>query len=55
MVAAVGEGVSDLGVGDRVVYSSVPRSYAEKAAVSADALIKLPHGLDAKAGAAVLL
>ena len=55
MVSAVGDGVEEVKVGDSVVYSSFPSSYAEKAAVPANMLVKLPEGLDASAGAAVLL
>ena len=54
-VSAVGDGVEDVKVGDSVVYSSFPGSYAEKVAVPANMLVKLPQGLDAQAGAAVLL
>src|SRR3954469_350428 len=34
-VDAVGEGVTDLKVGDRVAYASVPGSYAEYAVIAA--------------------
>ena len=55
VVSAVGEGVTEVAVGDNVVYCSVTGSYAEQVAVPADVLVKLPQGLDAKTGAAVLL
>ena len=55
VVAAVGSGVDSIRVGDNVAYSGVFGSYAEIASVPASKLIKLPDGLDAKAGAAVML
>jgi NADPH2:quinone reductase len=55
VVSAVGEGVINVKVGDRVVYCGVTGSYAEKVAVPADVLINMPPGLDARMGAAVLL
>ena len=55
MVSAVGEGVTDVKVGDLVGYCSVTGSYSQQVAVPADVLVKMPDGLDAKTGAAVLL
>ncbi len=55
VVAAVGSGVSEVAVGDEVVYCSVNGSYAEQALVPAWRLIKRPAGLDARAGAAAML
>ena len=54
-VMAVGEGVTEAKVGDLVGYCSVGSSYAEQVLVPSEALIKLPDGIDAKTGAAVLL
>ncbi|MCE2403823.1 MAG: quinone oxidoreductase [Dehalococcoidia bacterium] len=54
-VSAVGEGVEDVKVGDVVAYCGVVGAYAQKAAVPTSALIKMPEGLDATMGAAVLL
>jgi len=54
-VEAVGPGVSGVAVGDRVAYTAVMGSYAEKAAVPADRLVKLPEGLTARDGAAAML
>ena len=48
-------GVSDVAVGDVVAYCSIAGSYAEQAVVPASRLIKMPSGLDARAGAAVML
>jgi NADPH2:quinone reductase len=55
VVTAVGEGAGDLKVGDTVAYWGVRGSYAEQAVVPAEVLVKMPAGLDAKTGAAVLL
>jgi NADPH2:quinone reductase len=54
-VEAVGPGVSGLSTGDRVAYTGVMGSYAEKAVVPADRLVKLPEGLSARDGAAAML
>jgi NADPH2:quinone reductase len=54
-VEAVGSGVSDVAVGDRVAYAGAMGSYAEKAVVAADRLVRLPEGLSAKDGAAAML
>ena len=55
VVSAVGPGVSDVKVGDRVAFCSVTGSYTEQMAVPADVLVKVPEGLDARDAAAVLL
>ena len=54
-VTAVGEGVTDVAVGDRVAYTGTPGSYAEMCAVPADRLVKLPEGLSFRDGAAAML
>jgi NADPH2:quinone reductase len=54
-VQKVGPGVTNVKEGDLVAYSSSPGSYAELAVVPAWRLIKMPQGLDAKAGAAAML
>lgn len=54
-VEAVAPGVTGIAVGDRVAYTGVMGSYAEKAAVPADRLVKLPEGLSARDGAAAML
>ncbi|TBR26186.1 quinone oxidoreductase [bacterium] len=54
-VAALGEGVAGLKVGERVAYAMNPGSYAEYAAVPAWKLVKLPEAVDAKQGAAAML
>jgi NADPH2:quinone reductase len=56
VVAAVGSGVSDLKVGDRVAYAGgALGAYAEVRNVAADRLVKLPDSIDFKTGAAMML
>jgi NADPH2:quinone reductase len=55
VVRGVGPGVTDVKEGDAVAYCGVPGSYAEQAVVPASRIIKMPEGLDAKAGAAAML
>jgi NADPH:quinone reductase len=54
-VTAVGRGVSDIAVGDRVCYTGVPGSYAQRNVVPADRLVKIPAGLNFRDGAAAML
>jgi len=54
-VAAVGEGVTDLAVGDLVATTNAQGAYAEKALVAADRAVRVPDGLDARQAAAALL
>jgi len=54
-VLAVGEGVTDVAVGDVVAWHQGPGSYAEKVVVAADKVCKVPAGLDTKTAAAVML
>ena len=55
IVDAIGAGVSDLKIGDRVAYSSVLGSYAEYAVVPAWRLVRVPHAITSQQAAAVLL
>ena len=55
IVEAVGPGVTDLHVGDRVAYASQIGAYAEYAVVPADRLVPVPAGLDARTAAAAML
>jgi NADPH:quinone reductase len=55
IVSAVGDGVENIRVGDRVAYAMTLGSYAEFAAVPAWKLAVLPESLDFKAGAAIML
>ena len=52
IVEAVGEGVKNVGPGDRVAYVHEPGSYAEKNLVEADHLIPLPPHFSFEQGAA---
>jgi NADPH2:quinone reductase len=54
-VRAVGPGVSDVKVGDRVAWNGVPGSYATEAAIPADKLVPLPEKLSFEDGAAAML
>jgi len=56
IVEAIGEGVTDVAVGDRVAYASGPvGAYAEMRTLKADRLVKLPDGLTFEQGAAMML
>ena len=55
MVDAVGEGVTEVKIGDRVAYAMIPGSYAEYAIVPAAKLAPIPASLDAKSAAAIML
>jgi NADPH2:quinone reductase len=54
-VTAVGPGVTDVAVGDRVAYAMVLGAYAQYAAVPARRLVKLPEAIDFQTAAAVML
>lgn len=55
-VAAVGEGVTDVNVGDRVAWAMVPGTgYAEQALVPANRLVPVPEGVDLEVAAASML
>jgi len=54
-VAAVGPGVAEPKLGERVAYTTVLGAYAEYAVVPADRVVQLPDGVSAKQGAAAML
>jgi len=54
-VKAVGEGVQEVKVGDRVAYAGVIGAYARQAAIPAARLVPLPSGVDFQTGAAAML
>ena len=54
-VAMVGEGVTEVRVGDRVAWASDMGSYAQYAAVPAEKLVPLPPEVTAMQGAALML
>ena len=55
VVTAVGDGVREVQVGDRVAHAMVRGSYAEMQAVDAWRLVRLPDRVDAREGAAMML
>jgi NADPH2:quinone reductase len=56
VVEAIGEGVTDVAVGDRVVYAgTVLGAYATVRAINAEQLVKLPDAIDDKTAAAAFL
>jgi NADPH2:quinone reductase len=54
-VSSIGEGVTEVKVGDRVAYAMTQGSYAEYAVVPAWRLVKLPDDVDFNLGAAIML
>jgi NADPH:quinone reductase len=56
VVAEVGEGVAEVGVGDRVAYAGVPPgAYSEIRRIPAHRLVKLPAGISTLQAAAMML
>ena len=56
IVEAVGDGVTDVAVGDRIVYTGMPiGSYAEHRNFHASRLVQIPDGISDEVAAAVLL
>jgi len=54
-VRALGSGVSEFRVGDRVVSQAMRGAYASRALVAAERVVKIPDGVSAKIAAAVFL
>ncbi len=54
-VTAVGPGVTDLKVGDRVAYASPMGAYAEERLIPADRVVKIPDNIDDRTAAAMML
>lgn len=54
-VEAVGSGVSDVKVGDRVAYAGVLGGYAQERLIPADRLVKLPDFIDDVTAASMML
>ena len=54
-VETLGEGVSDLAVGDRVAWWGPLGSYAEKTVIAAKTLVKVPSGVDLESAAALMV
>jgi NADPH:quinone reductase len=55
VVTAVGEGVSEVKVGDRVCYQGTPGAYADERLAPVQKLVPIPDGIDDRTAAAVLL
>ncbi|MFX0537113.1 quinone oxidoreductase family protein [Ornithinimicrobium sp. Y1847] len=56
VVSAVGEGVEDIAVGDRVAWGMTPQTgYAEQAVVPAARLVPVPDGIELEVAAAAML
>jgi NADPH2:quinone reductase len=55
VVKAVGEGVTEVSVGDRVAYAMYTGSYAQEAVVPSWLLVPLPEGMEFTTGAATML
>jgi NADPH2:quinone reductase len=55
VVESVAAGVTEVAPGDRVAYTNVHGAYAEKAAVPAARLVKLPEGVTTRQAAAAML
>ncbi len=56
VVLALGEGVTELAVGDRIAYAGGPvGAYATERVIAADRLVKLPDAIDFQTGAAMML
>lgn len=55
VVTAIGDGVTEVTVGDRVAYTVSLGGYAEERLVPAERLVKLPAGVDDRTGAAIML
>lgn len=54
-VIAIGDGVTDVAVGDRVAYAGPVGGYAEERLISADRLVKLPADISYETAAAMML
>ena len=54
-VAALGEGVDDLAVGDRVAYAGVLGAYREERIIAADRLVRVPDSVGDVAAASMML
>lgn len=54
-VLAVGSGVTDVAVGDRVAYAGALGAYATERVLGADKLVKIPEGIDFTTAAAMML
>ena len=54
-VIEVGDGVTEVKVGDRVAYAATIGAYTEERVIAADRLVKIPEGISYETGAAMML
>ncbi|RBO99196.1 quinone oxidoreductase family protein [Pseudochrobactrum asaccharolyticum] len=54
-VVAVGEGVTNVKIGDRVAYTGVMGAYADERVIAADRLVKVPDNMDLRLAASMML
>lgn len=54
-VSAVGDGVGDFAVGDRVAWVYAPGSYATHVSIPAASIVKIPDGIDDRTATAVMM
>ena len=54
-VVAVGEGVTNVKVGDRVAYTGAMGAYADERLIAADRLVKVPDNMDLRLAASMML
>ena len=55
VVEAIGDGVDEFAVGDRVAWASVPGSYADAVVAPAERVVRVPAGVDEVTAAAAML
>ena len=55
VITAIGDGVTDLKVGDRVVYQGQVGAYATERLAAAERMVPIPDGIDDRTAAAILL
>lgn len=54
-VVAIGEGVTNVKLGDRVAYTGVMGAYADERLIAADRLVKVPDNMDLRLAASMML
>lgn len=54
-VVAVGEGVTNVKIGDRVAYTGIMGAYADERLIAADRLVKVPDNMDLRLAASMML
>lgn len=55
VVTAIGQGVTELKVGDRVAYQGQIGAYAAERLIAADRVVPIPEGIDDRTAAAIML